>query len=118
VQNILRAAVDAEARAGVTFLAPEAVNRLYDLMTDSAVPHGVQLRAADSILDRAGLSKKYDSTLDVTVSDERATADPTKALLERLDEIAARASATHPHADVVDAEVISESEQDVQLHSD
>jgi hypothetical protein len=64
---------------------PKAVNKLIDAMDeDGTIPKGdIRLKAIESVLDRAGLTKKQDVTLTLGVSDNLANSPlffiPSKA---------------------------------------
>jgi hypothetical protein len=81
-----RAALEDTVRAQLLATAAEAVDTVTELMRDS--PPGVRLRAAQDVLDRAGLAKKTVSESHVTVED--ITVDPLAGVLSRLAEIRER----------------------------
>lgn len=107
------------ARAKLTQAAPYAVDILEDLMQNAA-SEPVRLKASTEILDRAGVRGgiEFDAKLEVT--DGRPPAQIVAERLQRLADGAVKIAATLSEAgltisqdekDIVDAEVVSDSEE-------
>lgn len=69
-----------ETASNLTRLVPKAVRTLEKVMDDEDAPHGVRMKAADSVLDRTGYVKGVDVQIDAKV----AVVDITSVISERL----------------------------------
>lgn len=107
------------ARAKLTQAAPYAVDVLEDLM-ENAESEPVRLKASAEILDRAGVRGGVEFDANINVHDSRPPATIVAERLQRLAsgaiEMAAKLSAAgievpKDESDIVDAEVVSDSEE-------
>lgn len=95
------------ARNGLVGAVPTALDTLVEL-TGVGNPEGVRLKAAESLLDRAGIKGGIEIEVNVGVK-----TDATEQIMGRLASIAGRnAIDVDDDGDIVDAEVISDEELD------
>lgn len=98
-----------KAQARLMAMQEDALEALEDLVSADNVLPQVRLRAAETILDRTGISAK--SEIQFSGQVEHVAIDPAQAIRERLNQLAERAkpeleAASTPSENIFDAEVI------------
>lgn len=104
-----------KARVRIAGMQEDALDALQELvLEDSRTPPQVRLRAAETILDRAGLSSKNQIEFSGTVKHEGP--DPADAIRDRLRVLAERTQTVSPSpaelesSSIVDAEIVEVEE--------